>query len=251
MIASSSVAVGRGVVQRGAVLHEQRRGGEVDPLVGALRRQDGGHRQLQRVGEVELAVDVRKRLRERAIHPSRTAHQTGVRLLCRTWRPACRLAWGRRRVNCHGFSVLTEPTSIGADRWHFVIPLRPSACLLQPCVVVARRVHSRVADAGNLRAGPTRSGPRRRHGVADGRRRVARTGQGRLGAQGARHRATSPRPGTLPLRETRPDTARQPPNLTSWFADTRLRPPPAESAISADSTGRSCVALARREVAYL
>ena len=33
-------------------------------------------------------------------------------------------------ASCHGASLLTEPISVSADRWHFVIPLRPSACLL-------------------------------------------------------------------------------------------------------------------------
>jgi hypothetical protein len=28
-------------------------------------------------------------------------------------------------------NLLSEPTSVSADRWHFVIPLRPSACLLR------------------------------------------------------------------------------------------------------------------------
>ena len=41
-------AVRAGVVGRVRVLGEQRRGHLVDPLVGALRGQDGGHRQLER-----------------------------------------------------------------------------------------------------------------------------------------------------------------------------------------------------------
>ncbi|PQM49443.1 hypothetical protein C1Y40_00335 [Mycobacterium talmoniae] len=68
-------AVGLGVVQRGPIAGEQRRGGQVDALIGALRRQDGGHRQLERRGEVQLATHFRKRLRQCAIHPTGPAHQ--------------------------------------------------------------------------------------------------------------------------------------------------------------------------------
>ena len=68
-------AVGLRVIQRRAVALEQRRGGEVDPLVGALGRQDGGHRQFKRIGEIQLAVNMRKRLRQCAIHPAGAADQ--------------------------------------------------------------------------------------------------------------------------------------------------------------------------------
>ena len=51
-------AVGLGVVGRGGIAGEQRRGDLVDPLVGALRGQDRGHGEFQRRGEVQLAVRV-------------------------------------------------------------------------------------------------------------------------------------------------------------------------------------------------
>ena len=49
----------RGVVGGGAIAGEQRRGDHVHAGVGGLGGQDGGHRQLQRRGEVQLAVRVR------------------------------------------------------------------------------------------------------------------------------------------------------------------------------------------------
>ena len=49
------------VVRRRAVLLEQFRRDEVDLFVGALRRQNGGDEQLQRVGKIQLAVGVRVR----------------------------------------------------------------------------------------------------------------------------------------------------------------------------------------------
>ena len=99
---SSSVAVGLRVVERRSrYLREQRRGGQVDPLVGALRGQDGRHRQLERGGEVELAVHVRKRLGERALHPPRAADQpecgSPASNLAGAPRLACRYA-----LDCHG-----------------------------------------------------------------------------------------------------------------------------------------------------
>ena len=51
-------AVGGGVVRGGRIAPEQRRRDLVDLLVGALRGQHRGHEQLQRGGEVELAVRV-------------------------------------------------------------------------------------------------------------------------------------------------------------------------------------------------
>ncbi len=62
-------AVGLRIVHRGPVTDEQRGGGEIHPLVRALRRQDRCHRQLQRRGEIQLAVRVGKRLRQFTIHP--------------------------------------------------------------------------------------------------------------------------------------------------------------------------------------
>ena len=51
---------------------------EILVLVGALRGQNGGDREFQRIGEVELAVHVRKCLRQRAIHPASTTYQPEV-----------------------------------------------------------------------------------------------------------------------------------------------------------------------------
>src|SRR2546430_6681486 len=41
------VRVGAGIVLHRAILREQRRGDQVDPRVGGLRRQDGGDQQLE------------------------------------------------------------------------------------------------------------------------------------------------------------------------------------------------------------
>ena len=51
-------AVGLCIVERGGVAPEQRRRDGIDHLVGGLRRQDRGDGELQRRGEVELAVGV-------------------------------------------------------------------------------------------------------------------------------------------------------------------------------------------------
>ena len=65
--------IGAGIVGGRPVPGEQRRRHHVDPGVGGLRRQDGGHRQLQRGGEVQLAVGVgelHRQLRRRAGAPA-------------------------------------------------------------------------------------------------------------------------------------------------------------------------------------
>ena len=70
-------AIGLRIVQCGAITEEQRRGGEIYPLVRALRRQDRRHREFQRRGEVQLAVRIGKRLCEFTIHPASPTHQAG------------------------------------------------------------------------------------------------------------------------------------------------------------------------------
>ncbi len=73
-------AIGLRVIQCGAITEEQRRGGEIYPLVRALRRQNRRHRELQRRAEVQLAVRIGKRLCEFAIHPAGPTHQASSRL---------------------------------------------------------------------------------------------------------------------------------------------------------------------------
>ncbi len=62
--------VGTGIIRRRRVAAEQRRRDLVDPLVGALRRQDRRDRQLERRPEVQLAMRVRVQLGERAGDPT-------------------------------------------------------------------------------------------------------------------------------------------------------------------------------------
>ena len=105
-------AIGLRVIQCGAITEEQRRGGEIYPLVRALRRQDRRHRELQRRGEVQLAMRIRKRLCEFAIHPARPAHQAGSGLRGPTAGdsgagPGSGFAGGTRRFGrCHLDRVL-------------------------------------------------------------------------------------------------------------------------------------------------
>ena len=63
------------VVASGAVLREQCRGGQVDPLIGALGRQDRRDRQLKRIGEVQFAIDVGEGARQRPVHPAGPSDQ--------------------------------------------------------------------------------------------------------------------------------------------------------------------------------
>ena len=74
--------VRRRVVGGGAVAGEQRRRDLVHPLVGALRGQDRRDDQLERVGEVELAVRVGVQRRRAPVDPPGPAHE--------------RRAWSRR-----------------------------------------------------------------------------------------------------------------------------------------------------------
>ena len=78
-------AVGARVVGGGAVAGEQRRGDQVDPPSVRLRGQDDRDDQLERVGEVELAVRVRVGLGQHPRHPAGPADQAelGFRLSSR------------------------------------------------------------------------------------------------------------------------------------------------------------------------
>ena len=81
LISSSSSARGRRRVVGGRPEPgEQRRRHHVHPHVGGLRRQDGRHRQFQRVAEVEFAVRVRVTLRQagRASCRARRVRASGV-----------------------------------------------------------------------------------------------------------------------------------------------------------------------------
>ena len=68
-----SGGVGLGV----GVAREEGRGDGVDPLVGALSRQDGGHEELKRVGEIELGIGVRIGLGQDAAHAAGQAGGIG------------------------------------------------------------------------------------------------------------------------------------------------------------------------------
>jgi hypothetical protein len=68
-----------GVVGGGRVPEEQLGSHLVDPLVGALRGEDGGHGQLQRPGVVELAVGVGVRLGEQPPDPPGPPLPTKIR----------------------------------------------------------------------------------------------------------------------------------------------------------------------------
>ena len=76
-----------GIVGGTAEARKQGRRRDVDALVGALSRQDGRHRQLERGGEVQFAVGVRKRLSQRPIHPAGTSNQTESGFLIPLRRP--------------------------------------------------------------------------------------------------------------------------------------------------------------------
>ena len=73
-------AVGGGVVGGGAVRREQRRRDHVDPGVGALGGQDGRDQQLERRGEVQLAVGVGVGLGEDPVDPPGAPGQRERRL---------------------------------------------------------------------------------------------------------------------------------------------------------------------------
>ena len=85
------VGAGRGITgeERGRHL--------VDADVGALRGQDRGDREFQRSGEVEFAIDMRKRDLQGPVHPAGTADETQMGFGCAAPR-AARCA--RRRRGC-------------------------------------------------------------------------------------------------------------------------------------------------------
>src|SRR5687768_4410937 len=67
--------VGSGVRGGVGIAGEYQRRDQVDPLVGALCRQNGGNEQLQRVGEIELNMGVGIGGRQDAVHSARAAYQ--------------------------------------------------------------------------------------------------------------------------------------------------------------------------------
>ena len=129
-----------------------------------------------------------------------------------------------------------------------MIPMRPSPCLLHPCVVVARGLHSWVADAGNIWARATRIGAHRdtvsatdvaeflQQAEADDVNTLARDGM----TQALEPASPAPRP-----RCHQRSGHRQ--HRYAGFANAGIRPSPVQSAVSADSTCQSCVAWAGHE----
>ena len=73
--------VGGGVRGGVGIAREDQRRDQIDPLVGALGRQDGGHQQLERGGEVELDVGVGIGRGEDAVDRAGAADQCGPGLV--------------------------------------------------------------------------------------------------------------------------------------------------------------------------
>src|SRR5947208_1733583 len=160
--------VGAGVVLRRAILREQRRGDQVDPRVGGLRRQDGGDQQLERALVVQRAGGVGIGLLETGDDLADARPPLGLRLVARAparWGFCLRghqpAATSRARANARNASASRWfRTWSGSSQPLRAIP-RPTATLAMPLVEWASAPIEQVTPSSRARRTMRQSRSRR------------------------------------------------------------------------------------------